>query len=63
MRPQPAGEAGAWFVGQDPSELRLTAVTVAELLLRDRPPAEGSALEAPIGRCSALSRMNIRCER
>jgi len=32
MRPQPAGEVVAWFAGQDPTVLRLTSVTVAELL-------------------------------
>lgn len=32
MRRQPAGEVVAWFAGQDQTGLRLTSVTVAELL-------------------------------
>jgi predicted nucleic acid-binding protein len=32
MRPRPAVEVVTWFAGQDPLELRLTAITVAELL-------------------------------
>lgn len=32
MRRQPAGEVATWFAEQDPGELRLTAITVAELL-------------------------------